>query len=114
MRKAFDLDSLPGGKHLAAVIEIATRIRRDHAHLLDEIAELEHAQTAQFAGYSALPVLLATGETDAAGALEAGGATPHNARRGHPQTPRTAAPEPNPDPSTQSVPIDKILLYVQD
>ncbi|HEV8555742.1 MAG TPA: DUF222 domain-containing protein, partial [Actinophytocola sp.] len=59
MRKAFDLDTLPGGKHLAAVIEIATRIRRDHAHLLDEIAELEHAQTAQFAGYSSLPVLLA-------------------------------------------------------
>src|SRR6266540_3789701 len=59
MRKALDLDSLPGGKHLAAVIEIATRMRREHAQLLDEIAELEHAQTAQFAGYATLPALLA-------------------------------------------------------
>jgi hypothetical protein len=59
VRKALDLDSLPGGKHLAAVIEIATRIRREHAQLLDEIAELEHAQTAQFAGYATLPALLA-------------------------------------------------------
>ena len=59
MRKALDLDTLPGGKHLAAVIEITNHLRRGHARLLDEIAELEHAQTAQYAGYSDLPALLA-------------------------------------------------------
>jgi Domain of unknown function (DUF222) len=59
MRKELDLDTLPGGKHLAAVIEITNRIRREHAQLLDEIAELEHMQTAQFAGYTDLPALLA-------------------------------------------------------
>jgi hypothetical protein len=59
MRKALDLDTLSGGKHLAALKEIALRMRRDYALMLDTVAELEHAQTAQFAGYSALPVLLA-------------------------------------------------------
>jgi hypothetical protein len=59
MRKELDLDTISGGKHLAAVIEIFARLRRDYALALDEIAELEHAQTAQFAGYSTLAGLLA-------------------------------------------------------
>src|SRR5262245_55366630 len=58
MRKELDLDTLSGGKHLAALGEIAARMRRDYALMLDEIAELEHAQTAQFAGYNSLPGLL--------------------------------------------------------
>jgi hypothetical protein len=34
-------------------------MRRDYALMLDTVAELEHAQTAQFAGYASLPVLIA-------------------------------------------------------
>jgi hypothetical protein len=59
MRKALDLSSLSGGEHLATLKEIAIRIRRDYALMLDTIAELDHAQTAQFAGYATLPALLA-------------------------------------------------------
>jgi hypothetical protein len=59
VRKALDLDTLSGGNHLAALKEIALRMRRDYALMLDTIAELEHAQTAQFAGYASLPVLIA-------------------------------------------------------
>lgn len=59
MRKALDLDSLSGGEHLAALKEIAIRMRRDYAQMLDTISELEHAQTAQFAGYTDLPALIA-------------------------------------------------------
>jgi hypothetical protein len=59
MRKALDLSSLSGGEHLATLKEIAIRIRHDYALMLDTIAELDHAQTAQFAGYATLPALLA-------------------------------------------------------
>jgi len=41
------------------VIESIASIRREYAHILDEIAELDHAQTAEYAGYASLAVLLA-------------------------------------------------------
>jgi Domain of unknown function (DUF222)/HNH endonuclease len=59
VRKALDLDTLSGGEHLAALKEIALRMRHDYAQMLDTIAELEHAQTAQFAGYADLSALIA-------------------------------------------------------
>jgi hypothetical protein len=59
VRKALDLDTLSGGEYLAALKEIALRMRRDYALMLDTIAELEHAQTAQFAGYADLAGLIA-------------------------------------------------------
>jgi hypothetical protein len=59
VRKELDLNTLSGGAHLAALKEIALRMRRDYALMLDKISELEHAQTAQYAGYSTLPGLLA-------------------------------------------------------
>jgi hypothetical protein len=59
MRKVLDLSSPSGGEHLATLKEIAIRIRQDYALMLDTIAELDHAQTAQYAGYATLPVLIA-------------------------------------------------------
>jgi hypothetical protein len=59
VRKELDLDTLSGGEHLAALLEIFARMRRDYALALDEIAELEHAQTAQFAGHHTLDGFLA-------------------------------------------------------
>src|SRR3954453_6379688 len=51
--------ALPGAEHAAGFIKAITQMRRAYAAALEHLAEMGHAQTAQFAGYTSAAAFVA-------------------------------------------------------